>query len=54
MVTEALQRLILRRASAQELLQQARTTQGMRTLRQDGWHKICQGITTPQEVLRVT
>jgi len=27
---------------------------GMRTLRQDGWHKVCHGLTTVDEVLRVT
>ena len=53
-LTPALQALILRRASAQELQACAQATQGMRTLRQDGWRKICQGVTTPQEVLRVT
>ena len=28
--------------------------QGMRTLRQDGWKNVCEGITTPGEVLNVT
>ena len=27
---------------------------GMRTLKEDGWNKVAQGITTPDEVLRVT
>ena len=27
---------------------------GMRTLRNDGWTKVIRGITTPDEVLRVT
>jgi type II secretory ATPase GspE/PulE/Tfp pilus assembly ATPase PilB-like protein len=26
----------------------------MTTLRQDGWHKCCLGVTTVEEVLRVT
>jgi hypothetical protein len=28
--------------------------QGMRTLRQDGWTKVKAGVTTVEEVLRVT
>jgi c-di-GMP-binding flagellar brake protein YcgR len=27
---------------------------GMRTLRQDGWHKVINGISTPEEVMKVT
>ena len=27
---------------------------GMRTLREDGWDKVEHGVTTPDEVLRVT
>ena len=27
---------------------------GMRTLKDDGWLKVLEGITTPDEVLRVT
>ena len=27
---------------------------GMRTLREQGWQKVMQGITTPEEVIRVT
>ena len=53
-LTPALQSLLLRRASAQELAVQAQQTGGWRTLRQDGWLKVCHGLTTPQEVLRVT
>jgi len=52
-VDEAVQALILRRASAGEIARAARQ-EGMRTLRQDGWRKILQGVTTPEEVLRVT
>ncbi|MBI3088234.1 MAG: type II/IV secretion system protein [Candidatus Omnitrophica bacterium] len=53
MVDETIQELILRRASSAEIVRAARAA-GMRTLRQDGWAKILQGITTPEEVLRVT
>ncbi len=52
LVEDPIQKLILRRVSAQEILQAARQA-GMRTLRQDGWLKITQGLTTPEEVLRV-
>ena len=53
-VTEPIQQLILQHASSQEITQAAQRTQAMRTLRQDGWLKIQRGITTTQEVLRVT
>ncbi len=36
------------------IVKQAAIRAGMRTLRQDGWRKVCQGMTTVQEVLRVT
>ncbi len=53
-VTDQIQQLILQRASSQEIALAAQRTGTMRTLRQDGWQKILQGVTTPQEVLRVT
>jgi type II secretory ATPase GspE/PulE/Tfp pilus assembly ATPase PilB-like protein len=52
-VDEAVQQLILKRASSHEITRAAQS-QNMRTLRQDGWMRILQGVTTPQEVLRVT
>ena len=52
-VTEALQPLILARSSSHEIARAAQLA-GMRSLRQDGWRKIQQGLTTPQEVLRVS
>jgi type IV pilus assembly protein PilB len=51
--TNEIQELTLRRAPANELKQAAIQT-GMRTLRQSGIAKIKQGITTIEEVLRVT
>ncbi len=36
------------------LIKQAAMRAGMRTLRQDGWRKVCRGQTTVDEVLRVT
>ncbi len=52
-ITDALQPLILARASSHEIARAAQLA-GMRSLREDGWHKIQQGLTTPQEVLRVS
>mgnify|MGYP002682964113 CR=1 FL=1 len=36
------------------VIKNAAIAAGMRTLRQDGWHKVMQGTTTIAEVLRVT
>jgi type II secretory ATPase GspE/PulE/Tfp pilus assembly ATPase PilB-like protein len=52
-VTEAIRPLVMNRASAATLGEVARK-QGMRTLRQDGWVKVKAGVTTVEEVLRVT
>jgi len=52
-VTEAIRPLVMNRASAATLADIARK-QGMRTLRQDGWTKVKAGVTTVEEVLRVT
>ena len=53
MLTEALRPLILNRSAASTLAQKA-MEQGMRTLRMDGWRKVKNGVTTIEEVLRVT
>jgi type II secretion system protein E len=53
MLNEALRPLILNRAAATTIAQRA-MEQGMRTLRTDGWNKVKGGITTIEEVLRVT
>jgi type II secretory ATPase GspE/PulE/Tfp pilus assembly ATPase PilB-like protein len=50
---EAIRQLILDRASASRLKEKA-FEYGMKTLRQAGWEKVMRGITTIQEVLRVT
>jgi type IV pilus assembly protein PilB len=49
----ALQALILQNASTQALAQQA-SQEGVRTLRQAGWLKALQGITSVQEVMTLT
>ena len=51
-MTDTLRRLILDRASHDELRAEARA-QGMRTLREDGLDKVRHGITSIPEVLRV-
>jgi len=51
-VTEKISRLILERASSGELEKEARA-EGMVTLKQDGYLKVLEGITTVEEVLRV-
>jgi type II secretory ATPase GspE/PulE/Tfp pilus assembly ATPase PilB-like protein len=53
-VSEPIQQLILKRAPSQEIARAGQAHGGMRTLRQDGWQKLFQGVTTRDEVLRVT
>ena len=50
---EPVKDLILKRASSDQVRKKA-ISLGMRTLRMDGWEKVLKGITTPDEVLRVT
>jgi general secretion pathway protein E len=52
-ITPELQTLILNRAHANEMRKIANQL-GFRTLRQDGWIKAFQGITSLEEVMRVT
>jgi general secretion pathway protein E len=52
-ISPQLQNLILQRASISELRQLAAES-GFRTLREDGWIKAYQGITSVEEVLRIT
>ncbi|HVI00060.1 MAG TPA: ATPase, T2SS/T4P/T4SS family [Enhygromyxa sp.] len=52
-VTEEIRRLAIRNASGAEI-KQAAIAQGLRTLRDDGAHKVLSGITTIEEVMRVT
>ncbi|HVK58036.1 MAG TPA: ATPase, T2SS/T4P/T4SS family [Candidatus Kapabacteria bacterium] len=50
---ESIRPLILSRAAASTIAQKAMEG-GMRTLRHDGWNKVRAGLTTIEEVLRVT
>ena len=52
-LNEAVRPLILNRAPASTIAAKA-VEQGMRTLRTDGWNKVKAGLTTIEEVLRVT
>ena len=52
-LNEEIRRKILANADAGELTETARG-QGMRTLAEDGWEKVQTGVTSPEEVLRVT
>jgi type IV pilus assembly protein PilB len=51
-VTEAVERLIVERKSADELMRVA-VAEGMITLRQDGLERVRQGVTTVEEISRV-
>jgi len=50
---EPIKDLILKKASADQIRKKA-ISLGMRTLRIDGWKKVLMGITTPDEIVRVT
>ncbi len=52
-VSQEIRELILRNASTGEIRDVARS-QGMRSLRQNGLQKVLDGVTTVEEVLRVT
>ena len=52
-IDDDIRRLILQETSANIIKEKARE-HGMITLREDGWNKVRQGITTISEVLRVT
>jgi type II secretion system protein E len=53
LVTESVRPLIMNRSPASTIAQRAMES-GMRTLRTDGWNKVRSGLTTIEEVLRVT
>ncbi len=52
-LNEELRKLIMRNEDASMLTDAARRN-GMRNLREDGWEKVARGMTTPDEVIRVT
>jgi general secretion pathway protein E len=52
-LNEEIRRMITRNEDASVLNDAARRN-GMRTLREDGWDKVAEGVTTPEEIMRVT
>jgi type II secretory ATPase GspE/PulE/Tfp pilus assembly ATPase PilB-like protein len=52
-IDDSIRELILKKTTAQEICDQGRK-KGMRTLREDGWDKVIKGVTTVEEILRVT
>lgn len=52
-MNEEIRRMITRNEDASVLMAAARRN-GMRTLREDGWDKVAEGVTTPEEIMRVT
>ena len=52
-VDDSVRKLILTKATSQSIRESARK-KGMTTLREDGWQKVAKGVTTVEEVLRVT
>ncbi|MBE7496461.1 MAG: type II/IV secretion system protein [Verrucomicrobiaceae bacterium] len=53
LMTPAMQHLVNKRASEAEMFNQART-EGFVTMREYGWRKVKEGVTSVEEVLRVT
>ena len=52
-VTEGIEHLILQRSSSNAIKQKA-VEEGMLTLRDDGWAKVLEGMTTIEEIVRVS
>lgn len=52
-LNDEIRKLITEKVSA-DVIKEKAIKSGMRTLRQDGWDKVAAGITTPEEVIRVT
>ncbi len=53
MMNEEIRELVVQRVSAGRI-ERAASQNGLRLLREDGWDKVRAGLTTPEEVLRVT
>jgi general secretion pathway protein E len=52
-LNDEIRKLIMSNADASQITHAA-IRNGMRQLREDGWEKISEGVTTPDEVMRVT
>lgn len=53
LVDEEIKELILKKSSSGQIKKLA-ISRGMLTLRRDGWNKVVNGLTTPEEVMKVT
>ena len=53
MMNDEIRELVVQRSSS-GAIQRLAVQHGLRLLREDGWHKVRAGITTPEEVLRVS
>jgi general secretion pathway protein E len=53
LINEGVRQLVLKHSSS-DIIKTFAVSQGMRTLREDGWRKVREGTTTVSEVLRVT
>lgn len=53
LVNDEIRKLILDKTSS-DIIKKKAVELGMKVLRQDGWEKVLAGITTPEEVMRVT
>jgi len=53
LMNEEIKELIMEKASS-DIIKKKAVKMGMKTLRQDGWEKMLAGITTPEEVMRLT
>jgi general secretion pathway protein E len=52
-IDDVIKDMIIKKAPS-GAIKKAAVSRGMRTLAQDGWYKVIQGVTTPEEVMRVT
>jgi len=52
-INEEIRQMVIDKASASQIKQKA-IKMGLKTLLREGWEKIREGLTTPEEVMRVT
>ena len=53
-VDDAIKKMVMEEANFEEIRNFARKKKGFKTLREDGISKVRKGITTPEEIMRVT
>ena len=52
-VDEDIETAVIKRQNATQI-RDLSLSKGMKTLREDGWHKVFEGITSVKEIMRVT